>query len=75
MKIKVQRDYLLTEFTIEASVSEIDEILKSARTKAKMVTIYNNGSVQGINIEQKTQLTESQSTTIRDIIGVESKEI
>ena len=75
IKIKVQRDYLLTEFSVEASVSELDDVLKSIKTSGKTVILYNNGSIQGINVEQKTKLTEDQSNEIRKMIGVGNKEL
>ena len=73
IKIKVQRDYLLTEFSVEASASELDDVLKAIKTSGKAVTLYNNGSVQGINVEQKTKLTESQSSQIRELLNIADK--
>ena len=73
IKVKVQRDYLLTEFSVEASVSELDDVLKQIKTSGKSVTLYNNGFVQGINVEQKTKLTETQSVQIRELLKIEDK--
>jgi hypothetical protein len=73
MKVKVQRDYLLTEFSVEASASELDDVLKSIKTSGKSITLYNNGAVQGINVEQKTKLTEAQSVQIRELINIGDK--
>lgn len=73
IKVKVQRDYLLTEFSVEASASELDDVLKSIKTSGKSITLYNNGTVQGINVEQKTKLTEAQSAQIRELINVADK--
>lgn len=73
IKIKVQRDYLLTEFSVEASASELDDVLKSIKTSGKSITLYNNGAVQGINVEQKTKLTEAQSLQVRELINIADK--
>jgi hypothetical protein len=73
IKVKVQRDYLLTEFSVEASASELDDVLKSIKTSGKSITLYNNGAVQGINVEQKTKLTEAQSVQIRELINIGDK--
>jgi hypothetical protein len=73
IKVKVQRDYLLTEFSVEASASELDDVLKSIKTSGKSITLYNNGAVQGINVEQKTKLTEQQSIQIRELINITDK--
>jgi hypothetical protein len=73
IKVKAQRDYLLTEFSVEASASDLDEVLKSIKASGKSITLYNNGSVQGINVEQKTKLTEVQSIQVRKIINVGDK--
>jgi hypothetical protein len=75
IKVKIQKDYLLTEFSVEGSVSEIDDVLKSIKANGKSVTLYNNGSIQGINVEQRTKLTTDQSTEIRKMIGVGDKEL
>jgi hypothetical protein len=65
--IKVQRDYLLTEVSVElpADVKQWDEIMRAAGTNGKMVVLYNQGSVLGINIEQRTKLPEQLATETR----------
>jgi hypothetical protein len=75
IKIKVQRDYLLTEASVElaANVSEVDEILRASKTNGKMIVLYNQGSVQGINVEQRTKVSESKSAEIRALLDVEDK--
>lgn len=71
-KIKVQKDYYLTEVSIElpADPTELDELLKAIKTTGKTVTQYNQGSVQGINIEQRTRIPESVAAEIRRLLGI-----
>jgi hypothetical protein len=77
IKIKVQRDVLRTEATIElpADVSQVDEILKATKTSGKMIVLYNDGFIQGINIEQNQKIPESKSSHIRTILKLEDKEL
>ena len=77
IKIKVQRDYLLTEATIElaADVSQVDEILKASKTSGKMIVLYNNGFIQGINVEQRTKLSDAKAEKIRDMLKIEDAEL
>jgi hypothetical protein len=73
IKVNVQRDYLLTEFSVEADVSELDHVLKQIKTSGKTVILYNGGAIQGINVEQRTKLTEEQSEKVRQLIGIKDK--
>lgn len=74
-KVKTQKDYLLTEVTIElpADLSELDAIMKTTKATGKIVVVYNEGGVLGINVEQKTKASESNSVKVRDILGVMTK--
>lgn len=73
-KVKAQTDYLLTEVTIQlpADLSELDAIMKSTKATGKIVVVYNQGGVLGINVEQKTRATDRDSAKVRDILGVET---
>jgi hypothetical protein len=77
IKIKVQRDYLLTEASIElaADVSQVDEILKASKTNGKMIVLYNQGCVQGINVEQRTKLSDVKAEKIREMLKLEDVEL
>ena len=50
--IKVQKDYYLTEVSLNlpANVEQMHGVLKATKTNGKMVVQYNQGSVQGVNI-------------------------
>lgn len=71
-KIKIQKDYYLTEVSVDlpANTGEIDELLKAIKTTGKMVIQYNQVSVQGINIEQRTKIPESAAAEIRPLLGI-----
>jgi hypothetical protein len=75
IKIKVQRDYLRTEASIAlpASVADVHEVLIASKTNGKMVVLYNQGAVQGINVEQNSRLTDGQSAEVRQMLSVEDK--
>lgn len=77
IKIKVQKDYLRTEASIElpADVSGVDQLLRATKTNGKMVVLYNEGFVQGINIEQNTKIPESKTAKIREALEVEDKNL
>jgi hypothetical protein len=77
IKIKVQRDYLRTEATIElpAHVADVDELLRATKTNGKLVILYNEGHIQGINIEQNTKLTGDKSAEVRAIVDVADKKL
>jgi hypothetical protein len=76
IKIKVQKDYLLTEATVETTdLNALGEILKATKTNAKIVAVFNQGGVIGVNIEQRTKISESISTEVRKLIGVEDRDL
>ena len=72
IKVTVQKDYLRTEASIspQTQVSEVDELLRATKTNGKLVVLYNEGHVQGINIEQNSKLGEADSNKIRALLGV-----
>jgi hypothetical protein len=75
--IKVQRDYYLTEVSVElpADVQQVDALMKATKTNGKMVVQYNHGSVQGVNVEQRTKIPENKASEIRELLGVGEKEL
>jgi len=75
VKIKVQKDYYLTEVSVElpADVAQVDELLKATKTTGKMVVQYNQGSTQGVNIEQRTKIPESKMDEIKTLLGIGEK--
>lgn len=77
IKIKVQRDYLLTEASVElaADVREVDEILKASKSNGKMVVLYNQGCIQGINVEQRTKLSDINAEKVRQLLKLEDIEL
>jgi hypothetical protein len=75
VKIKIQKDYYVNEVSLElpANVSDVDELLKLTRTNGKMVVQYNQGNIQGINIEQRTKLSDAKSSEIRPLLDIPDK--
>lgn len=72
IKITAQKDYLKTEFSVSpsSSVADVDELLRGTKTSGKMIVLYNQGHVQGINVEQNSRLKEGQSDEVRKLIKV-----
>jgi hypothetical protein len=77
VKIKTQKDYLLTEVNIElpADLAALDAIMKATKATGKIVAVYNQGGVLGVNIEQRTKATDADAVKVRDILGVETKSL
>jgi ABC-type hemin transport system substrate-binding protein len=77
IKVKTQKDSLTTEVSLELPVnlSELDAMMKSIKATGKIVVVYNQGGVLGINVEQKTKATEADSAKVRDILGIATKEL
>jgi hypothetical protein len=77
IKVKVQKDYLRTEASIElpADVAQVDSLLKATKTNGKMVVLYNEGHIQGINVEQNTKITEGKTDEIREMLKIGTKEL
>ena len=74
-KVKAQKDYLLTEVTIElpANVAELDGIMRARKASGKLVVLYQDGGIVGVNVEQKKKATESESVKVRDLLKVDTK--
>lgn len=77
VRIKTQKDYLLTEVSIElpCTLDELDYLMRTVRGTGKIVAQYSEGGLLGINVEQKTKMREEHARKVRSLIGVEDKEI
>jgi hypothetical protein len=76
IKVKTQKSYYVTEFNLElpSHAGELDDTLKAIQTTGKSVTLYNDGSVLGINVEQKEKIpSEAIDQKIRDLLGLDTK--
>ncbi len=72
VKIKTQKDYLVTEVSLEPpyDLNDIDYLMRASHGTGKIVAVYSDGGVVGINVEQKTRVPESVSQKVRDTVGV-----
>jgi hypothetical protein len=77
LKIKAQKDYLVTEVSLDlpADPKAADEIMKALKANGKMVVQYNGGNCPGINLEQKTRIPEALASKVRSLIGVDEKKL
>ena len=73
--IKVQKDYYLTEVSLNlpSTVEQMHGVLKANKTNGKMLVQYNQGSLQCVNIEQRTKITEAQAAKIRELLQIGEK--
>lgn len=74
-EIKIQKDYYVTEASMDlrADLAQLNQILIATKATGKMVVQYNQGSVQGINVEQRTKISDAQSTEIRPLLDIGEK--
>jgi len=77
VKIKTQHDYLLTEVSVDlpCDLNALDNLMRISRGTGKIVAVYSEGGLLGINVEQKTKVRAGVSDKVREVVGVESKEI
>lgn len=75
VRILQQKDYLEMEATIDpkTSVAEVHELLRAMKTNARLIILYNGGSVQAINVEQYTKMSDAKSDQVREMLGVKSQ--
>ena len=76
MSIRVlhQKDHLKMEATIDpkSDVAEVHDWLRSMKTNARLVVLYNGGAVQAINVEQNSKMTDAKSVEVRGILAIKS---
>lgn len=77
IKIKTQKDHLLTEVSIElpTDLNSLDKLMKLSKATGKIVAIYNQGGLMQVNLDQKSPVPEKSSEEIREILGVTTKEM
>ncbi len=77
VKIKVQKDYYLTEVSVDSSVpiADVDALMRATNTNGKMIVLYNGGAVQGVNIEQKTKITDVKAEKMRALLSIPTEEL
>lgn len=84
VKLQSQNDYLLTEVTIDLPLDreeqgkllgEIDALMRASHGTGKVVAQYSAGGLNGINVEQRSKIRGAAADKVRQIVGVESKEV
>lgn len=76
IKIKSQKSYYVTEFNVElpAQCGELHDVLRAMKSTGKAVTLYNDGNILGINVEQKEKVPAGEiDDQIRDLLGLDTK--
>ena len=77
IKIKTQKDVLLTEATLESDtdLNSLDQLMRSSKATGKIVAVYNQGGRLGVNVEQRSRVSESLSPEVRKMVGVGTREL
>ena len=77
VKVKTQKDHLLTEVSIAlpTDLNALDILMRSSKATGKIVAVYNQGGMLGVNIEQKQHISEQDSEKVRGIVGVKTREL
>jgi hypothetical protein len=77
INIKSQKDCLTTEVSVSlpTDLNALDQLMRASKATGKIVAVYNQGGMLGVNIEQKTRVPERVSEDVRQLIGVTSKEM
>ena len=76
IKVKTQKSYYVTEFTVElpTDCGELNDMLQAIKSTGKATTLYNDGNILGINVEQKEKVPSgSIDEKIREILGLDTK--
>jgi hypothetical protein len=75
IRIKVQKNYYLSEVTMElpTDLGALDDLLKATKASGRIVSLYNQGGVLGVNVEQRTKIPEAVDDEVRRLLGIDSK--
>jgi hypothetical protein len=75
--VKTQKDHLITETSVSlpADLNALDQLMRSSKATGKIVAVYNQGGMLGVNVEQKQHIPEKVADEVRKIVGVGSREL
>jgi hypothetical protein len=77
IKVKTQKSYYVTEFNVElpTNLEELNKELKEMESTGKTVIMHNEGSILGVNVEQKEKVpSDAVDKQIRALLGLKTKE-
>jgi len=77
VKVKAQGDYLLTEVSIDlpCDLNDLDYLMRTSHGTGKIVAVYTQGNLSGVNVEQKTRIRGAAADRVRDLVGVQTTEV
>jgi hypothetical protein len=82
MELKTQNDYLFTEVSVELPtdrqaqaklLSELDYLMRVSKGSGKIIAVYSDGGLYGINIEQRTKVRGAVADKVREAVGVANR--
>ncbi len=77
IRVKTQKDYYLTEINMELplDLSALDDLLRATGTTGRIVAVYSEGGLLGVNVEQRTKIPNAVSEQIKRLLGLGTKEL
>ena len=77
INIKTQKDVLVTEATLAADtdLNSLDQLMRTSKATGKIVAVYNQGGRLGVNVEQRSRVSEKVSEEVRTIVGIGTREL
>ena len=77
VELAIQKDYLLTEGSakLPTDLNEWAEKMRKTKATGKIVAVFTNGGLSGVNIEHKTKATETEYAKMRKAIGVKDEDL
>lgn len=76
IKVKAQKNYYLSEISIElpTDIGAVADLMRALKSTGRIVATYNQGGVMMVNVEQKTRIPANVDEKIREIVGVGTRE-
>jgi hypothetical protein len=77
INIKTQKDVLRTEasMTLPSDLNELDQMMRASKATGKIIVVYNQGGVLGVNVEQNTRIPTKVSDEVRQLVNVGTREL
>jgi hypothetical protein len=77
INIKSQKDSLVTEASLDmdTNLNDLDQLMRSSKATGKIVAVYNQGGRLGVNVEQRSRVSETVADDVRKIVGVGTREL
>lgn len=77
LKVKNVTNYYVTEVSFEAPVDlrEVQEWVRSSKSNAEVIAMYCSGGVLGVSMKQRSKISSSLDSRIRELLGIKNMSI